>query len=64
MRCPGCGRKLNKAEQLWMSTHGGQQCYRCWAGVQFLSHPGRSHPHPAGPKRGTRGRRGDRRLAA
>ena len=39
MRCPSCGRKLNKAEQLWTATHGGRQCSHCWAGVQFLPHP-------------------------
>lgn len=63
MRCPSCGRKLNKAEQLWTKTHGGRQCPQC-AGAQFLGHPGRSHPHAQGQKKGSRARRGDRRLVA
>lgn len=64
MRCPSCGRKLNKVEQLWTATHGGKQCCHCWAGVQFPRYPGRAHLHPAGQKKGTSGRRNDRRLAA
>lgn len=63
MRCPNCGRQLNRAEQLWLATHGGKQCGHCWAGVQFRR-PGREHLHPSGSKMKMRGRRGDRRLAA
>jgi hypothetical protein len=63
-RCPGCGRKLNRAELLWTATHGGRQCARCWAGVQFLATPGREHPHASRTKKGAAPRRGDRRLAA
>jgi len=64
MRCPACGRKLNRAEQLWMATHKGGQCYRCWTGVQFLAHPERGHRFHASAKGKPRARRGDRRLAA
>jgi len=64
MRCPSCGRKLNKAEQLWTATHGGRQCYHCWAGVQFLPHADRGHGHHRDAKTKMRARRGDRRLAA
>ena len=64
MRCPSCGRKLNKAEQLWTATHGGRQCSHCWAGVQFLPHPERGHRQRAEAKSKMRARRGDRRLAA
>lgn len=64
MRCPTCGRKLSKAEQLWTTTHGGRQCYHCWIGVKFLPHPERDRRRPAIPKKVMRTRRGDRRLAA
>ena len=64
MRCPSCGRKLNKAEQLWTSTHGGRQCYHCWAGVQFLPHAERGHGRHRDAQAKLRARRGDRRLAA
>lgn len=64
MRCPSCGRKLNRAEQLWMATHGGQECQHCWGGVQLLRPNTREQLR--GRSRGARmrARRGDRRLAA
>lgn len=64
MRCPSCGRKLNKAEQLWTSTHGGRQCYHCWAGVQFLPHADRGHGHRREAKAKPHVARRDRGLAA
>lgn len=64
LRCPSCGRKLNRAEQLWLRTHGGRQCSHCSAGAQFARVAGQSGPHAAGAKKGARARRGDRRLAA
>jgi hypothetical protein len=64
MRCPSCGRKLNKAEQLWTATHGGRQCSHCWAGVQFLPHPQRGHGHGREAKAKPQVARRDRGLAA
>jgi hypothetical protein len=64
MRCPSCGRKLNRAEQLWMATHGGQECQHCWGGVQLLRPSPRERPYARDRNLRMRTRRGDRRLAA
>ncbi|HKZ52535.1 MAG TPA: hypothetical protein VJ085_04560 [Candidatus Acidoferrales bacterium] len=64
MRCPNCGKQLNKAEQLWTLTHGRKQCPNCWAAVRFAARPGEQHVHSSKTKKGAHGRRGDRRLVA
>lgn len=64
MRCPSCGRKLNRAEQLWMATHGGRECYHCRGGVKLLRPNAREPLHARGCEARMRVRRGDRRLAA
>ncbi|MGH9777741.1 MAG: hypothetical protein ACRD5I_04950 [Candidatus Acidiferrales bacterium] len=64
MRCPSCGRKLNRAEQLWTATHGGQECSHCWGRVRLLRPPVREQLHSRGREARMRARRGDRRLAA
>jgi hypothetical protein len=61
MRCPSCGRPLNKAEQLWLTTHGGKQCSHCRAGAQLPRRGRGQHLHPS-QKKGISARRGDRRL--
>ncbi|HXE75300.1 MAG TPA: hypothetical protein VNN18_06670 [Candidatus Xenobia bacterium] len=62
MRCPSCGRKLNRAEQLWLATHGSRECPHCWGGVPLLRPDAHAHPH--GRRERARVRRGDRRMAA
>jgi len=64
MKCPNCGRTLNKAEQLWTLTHGRKQCPNCWAAVRLATPRQRQHLHSSKVKKGAHGRRGDRRLAA
>jgi phage FluMu protein Com len=64
MKCPNCGKQLNKAEQLWTLTHGRKQCPNCWAAVRLAARPGHEHLHSSKVKKGQKGRRGDRRLAA
>ncbi len=64
MRCPSCGRKLNRAEQLWMATHGGQECQHCWGEVQLLRPTLREQSHTRARNGRLRAKRGDRRLAA
>ncbi len=64
MRCPSCGRKLNRAEQLWMATHGGRECSRCWGSVRLLRPNSQEQVRPRGRQERARMRRGDRRLAA
>lgn len=64
MRCPSCGRKLNRAEQLWIATHGGQECQHCWGGIQFLRSNPREQLRAPVQSKHVKARRGDRRLAA
>ncbi len=62
VKCPSCGRKLTRAEQLWTATHGGKQCPYCRAGGQLGARRVREHLHSSGVKKGSRRRRSDRRL--
>ncbi len=62
VKCPTCGRKLTRAEQLWTATHGGKQCLYCRAGGQFGERRGREHLHSSRLKKGSHRQRADRRL--